>query len=54
MLCQRLSYPAIFSLVGSDYHHKVVSNGIVRVEKIGDHPYEAESTRKYDKLIFRT
>ncbi len=51
MLSQRFSNPAIFSLVGPNNHHKVVSYCIVRVEEVGNDSEETQAASEYYEFV---
>lgn len=48
---QGFSNPAIFALVGAHHDNQVVSRRIVRVQKIGHNPQQAQPSRQDDKFV---
>ena len=51
MLCERLANPHVLALICADKQYKVVSGGIVGVEKICDYAQKAEAACEEDQLI---
>lgn len=51
MLCQSLSNPTIFPLIGTDEDDKTVSSGVVSMQEVCDDAEEAQSASNDYELI---